>query len=74
MLGLSVLITTGRLWSRKKNLDFLDGLPLDWAVDDDFGEEALAIKDAIEEDFMRDKMIARQKSKGKREDTTRLKQ
>jgi hypothetical protein len=36
-------------------------------VDDDFGKEALAIRDAMEEDFLRDKMIARQKSKGKRE-------
>jgi len=53
--------------------DFGDGLPLDWvldgdfALDMDFGEEAMAIRDAMEEEFQRDKMIARQKSKGKRE-------
>jgi hypothetical protein len=53
--------------------DFWDGLPLDWALDGDFaldrdfGEEAMAIRDAMEEEFQRDKMIARQKSKGKRE-------
>jgi hypothetical protein len=52
---------------------FWDGLPLDWAWDEDFalagdfGEEAMAIRDAMEEEFQRDKMIARQKSKGKRE-------
>jgi hypothetical protein len=42
-------------------------LPLDWASNGAFGEEALAIRDAIEEEFHRDKMISRQKSKGKRE-------
>jgi len=53
--------------------EFWDGLPLDWALDEDFalagdfGEEAMAIRDAMEEEFQRDKMIARQKSKGKRE-------
>jgi hypothetical protein len=31
-----------------------------------FGEETLAIRDAMVEDLMRDKMIVRQKSKGKR--------
>jgi hypothetical protein len=36
-------------------------------VDGVFGEEFLAIRDAMEEDFQRDKMIARQKTKGKRE-------
>lgn len=46
--------------------DYWDGLPLDWALEGDFGEEALAIRDAMEEDFQQDKMIARQKSKGKR--------
>jgi hypothetical protein len=40
---------------------------LDWALEGAFGEEALAIRDAMEEDFQRVKMIARQKSKGKRE-------
>jgi hypothetical protein len=48
-------------------------LPLDWALDGDFaldrdfGEEVMAIRDAMEEEFQQDKMIARQKSKGKRE-------
>jgi len=31
--------------------DYWDGLPLDWAMDGDFGEEALAIRDAMEEEF-----------------------
>jgi hypothetical protein len=35
----------------------LDGLPLDWALDGSFEEEALAIRDAMEEDFLREKMI-----------------
>jgi len=39
---------------------------LDWALDGSF-EEALAIQDAMEEDFLREKMIANQKSKGMRE-------
>jgi hypothetical protein len=43
--------------------DYWDGLPLDWASDGAFGEEAMAIWDAMEEDFYWDKMIARQKSK-----------
>jgi len=43
----------------EEDVDFWDGLPLDWAMDDDFGEEALAIRDAMEEDFLQDKMIAR---------------
>lgn len=47
--------------------DYCDGLPLDWALDGSFEEEALVIRDAMEEDFLREKMIARQKSKGKRE-------
>lgn len=47
--------------------DYWDGLPLDWAMDGDFGEEAMAIQDAMEEEFQRDLMIAPQKSKGKRE-------
>lgn len=36
-------------------------------MDGDFEEEALAIRNAMEEEFLREKMIARQKSKGKRE-------
>jgi len=47
--------------------DYWDGLPLDWALDGSFEEEALVIRDAMEEDFLREKMIARQKSKGKKE-------
>jgi hypothetical protein len=42
-------------------------LPLDWAPEGAVGEEVLAIRDAMEEEFQRDKMISRQKSKGKRE-------
>jgi hypothetical protein len=36
-------------------------LPLDWVLDGAFGEEAMAIWDAMKKDFQRDKMIARQK-------------
>jgi hypothetical protein len=42
-------------------------MPLDWAMDGVHGEEPLAILNAIEEEFHREKMIARQKTKGKRE-------
>jgi hypothetical protein len=42
--------------------DYWDGLPLDWAMEGDFGEKAMAIRDAMEEDYQRIKMIARQKS------------
>jgi hypothetical protein len=45
----------------EEDVDFWDVLPLDWA------SEAFAIRDAMEEEFQRDKMISRQKSKGKRE-------
>jgi len=31
--------------------DYWDGLPLDWEMDGDFGEEAMAIRDAMEEEF-----------------------
>ena len=54
------------VWEEEEE-DYWDGLPLDWALEGAFGEEALAIRDAMEEDFQREKMIARQKSKGKRE-------
>jgi hypothetical protein len=47
--------------------DLWDGMPLDWAVDGVHGEEFLAIRNAMEEEFYRDKMIARQKTKGKKE-------
>jgi hypothetical protein len=46
--------------------DYWDGLPLDWVSNGAFREEAMAIWDAMEEDFQRDKMIACQKYKGKR--------
>jgi len=47
--------------------EFWDGLTLDWAMDGAHGVESLAILDAIENEFNREKMLARQKSKGKRE-------
>jgi len=40
-------------------------MALDWAIDGGLGEESLAIPDTLEEEW--DKMIARQKTKGKRE-------
>jgi hypothetical protein len=40
---------------------------LDWTLDGVHGKESLAILDAMEDDFHRDKMIARQKTKGKSE-------
>jgi hypothetical protein len=49
---------TGEIVVWEEDVDFLDGLPLDWALDCAFGEEALAIRDAMEEEFQRDKMIA----------------
>jgi hypothetical protein len=54
------------VWEEEED-DYWDGLPLDWALEGAFGEEALAIRDAMGEDFQREKMITRQKSKGKRE-------
>jgi hypothetical protein len=33
---------------------FWDGLPLDWALDGVFEEEALAIRDVMEEEFLRE--------------------
>jgi len=53
-------------WEKEED-DFWDGSPLDWALEGAFGEEALAIREAMEEDFQREKMMARQKFKGKRE-------
>jgi hypothetical protein len=50
------------VWEEDED-DYWDGLPLDWAMDLDFGEEALAIWDAMEEEFQ---FFARQKSKGKK--------
>jgi len=57
----------GELVVWEKDGDFWDGLPLDWSLDGVQGEESLAILDAMEDEFHRDKMIARQKTKGKRE-------
>lgn len=57
----------GELVVWKKDGDFWDRLPLDWSLDAVQGEESLAILDAMEDEFHRDKMIARQKIKGKRE-------
>jgi hypothetical protein len=51
------------VWEEKLD-DYWDGLPLDWEMDGDFGEEVMAIQDAMEEGFQ---LIARQKSKGKME-------
>jgi hypothetical protein len=51
------------VWEEEED-DYWDGLPLDWAMDGDFGEGALAVRDAMEEEFQ---VFARQKSKGKRE-------
>jgi hypothetical protein len=54
------------VWEKEED-DYWDGSPLDWALEGALGEEALAIREAMEEDFQREKMIGRQKSKGKRE-------
>jgi hypothetical protein len=56
---------SGELVVWEKDAEFLEGLPLDWVIDGGYGEESLAILDASEEVW--DKMIARQKTKGKRE-------
>jgi hypothetical protein len=57
----------GELVVWEKDDDFWDGLLLDWLLDRVQGEESLAILDAMEDEFHRDKIIARQKTKGKRE-------
>jgi hypothetical protein len=49
------------VWEEEED-DYWDGLPLYWVINGDFGEEAMAIQDAMEEEFQ---LIARQKSKGK---------
>jgi hypothetical protein len=43
------------VWEEEED-DYWDGLPLDWAMNGDFGEEAIAIRDAMEEEF---RLIAR---------------
>jgi hypothetical protein len=40
----------------EENDEFWDGFPLDWALDGAFEEEALAIWDVMEEEFLREKM------------------
>jgi hypothetical protein len=50
------------VWEEEED-DYWNGLPLDWAMDGDFGEEALAIWDAMEEEFL---FFACQKTKGKK--------
>jgi hypothetical protein len=57
----------GEIVAWEEDNEFWDGLPLDWALDGAFEEEALAIRDVMEEEFLREKMLACQKSKGKRE-------
>jgi len=51
------------VWEEEED-DYWDGLPLDWAMDGDIGEGALAVREAMEEEFQ---VFARQKYKGKRE-------
>jgi len=51
----------------EEDVDLWDVSPLDWALEGAFGDKALAIQDVMEEEFQHDKMISRQKSKGKRE-------
>jgi len=51
------------VWEEDED-DYWDSLPLNWAMNGNFGEEALAIRDAMEEEFQ---FFAYQKSKGKRE-------
>jgi hypothetical protein len=62
-IGKSVFIITGIVVWEEEEDDYWDGLPLDWAMDGDFGEEAMAIRDVMEEEFQ---LIERQKSKGKK--------
>jgi hypothetical protein len=57
----------GEIVAWEEDDEFWDGLPLDRALDGAFEEEALAIRDVMEEEFLREKMLTRQKSKGKRE-------
>jgi len=56
----------GEIVAWEEDDELWDGLPLDWALDGPF-EEALAIRDVMEEEFLREKMLPCQKSKGKRE-------
>jgi hypothetical protein len=38
------------VWEEEED-HYWDGLPLDWAIDWDFWEEAMAIRDAMEDEF-----------------------
>jgi hypothetical protein len=58
---------SGKVVVWEQDDEFWDSMPLDWAMDGVHGEESLAILDLIEEEFHRENMIARQKTKGKRE-------
>jgi hypothetical protein len=51
----------------EQDYGFWDGMPLDWEMVGVHGLESLSILVAIEEEFHWDKMLARQKTKGKRE-------
>lgn len=44
-----------------------DGVSMVWKMDDGLDVESLAIHDAISKDFFRDRLVARKKTKGKRE-------
>jgi hypothetical protein len=46
----------GKIVVWEENDEFWDGFPLDWALDGAFEEEALAIWDVMEEEFLREKM------------------
>jgi hypothetical protein len=45
----------GEIVAWEEDDEFWDGLPLDWALDGAFEEEALAIRDVVEEKFLREK-------------------
>jgi hypothetical protein len=47
--------------------EFWDRVPLDWEMDDGLEVESLAIIDSIIYDFYRDQLVARKKTKSKRE-------
>jgi len=53
---------TGEIVVWEKDDVFWDGLPFDWMLDGVHGEESLAILDAMEDEFHRDKMITLQKT------------
>jgi len=58
---------SGEVMVREQDEEFWDGVPLDWEMDDGLDVESLAILDAITKDFYRDQLVARKKTKGKRE-------